>query len=509
MGNQKRPRLKERDRQRNQPLGRLLLSALSGGLAATVGFYNPFLAWICGVPVLLAIRGASVRTACLCGFISGGICVAICGWGLQVGGWPLYLAVIAGLGSFVAAVTGLVAWLGRGREDRPLWILIPSLAWGALSGLVSLADLPVPSSVASSQIPFPPLLQIASLTGPVGVTFLLWLGNASLTQGLALAWEDRRNKIISLGRWMRLAVLAGGCLGTAWIAGSFRLRDLREQGLPTRVAIVQGALPIQAYREAHQDPKKQDFLNERYMTLTAQAASSSPQPQMILWPEDPVLGEFLMEDQLDPAISALAMRTQAALLIGSSTPLYRSYGKKMRLPFRFNSALLISPEGKLMDRYDKRRLTPSESYQPGGRFPVLESPHGRLGLFICEESLYASSRRELAQRGAEILVEMSNDAALGRSPAAIVHAREAVLSAVSFHRPYLRTGQIGPSYIVDAFGRLQTRSGLFEQTVLVGQVAPSSQETLYQKWGDWFPLLCLAICGLLGFRKFRIFVNPA
>lgn len=481
---------------------RFLLAALSGLLAAFLGATHGLAAWITGVPGLLAIRGTTVPVGFLCGFISGGVCAGIAAWGLQAYGWPLYLGSVAFLAVFVAAVGAATVGFGRRFESRGAWVLVPPIAWGAFSWGRNLLDLPVPSTIAASQIDFPAVLQIAALTGPAGISFLLILGNGILVQIIAFAWAGRQGRAVSVSQWIRLGLVSLLFLGIPLLAGAARLKETPPPAQGNRVAIVQGGFPIEHYRQASSDEVMRKLLRDRYVQLTHFAGGSNP--LLIVWPEEPTLGDLLIRGQLNSTITKLANRHNVHLLIGSSTGFMGESGfESSDVGPRFNSALLVSPAGELLARYDKRRPTPFEPYSPGQQSGLIDSPLGVLGIMICEESLFPSMSRGLVQEGAEILVELSNDAGFGKGLVGLFHGREAVLMSVAYGRPYIRAGQSGPSYLIDAMGRLESESGLFDSAVLAGRVSPATDSTLYLRWGDWFHGVCLAGLMILMGLNFR------
>ena len=467
---------------------RLLLAVLSAALSALLGASHSLGAWISGVPAMVAIRQASVRESLLCGLVAGGLCTAVTAWGLRHYSLFLYLAAVAIIGGFVAVAAAMIAWLGRGRTSHWTWIFIPPLVWVPLASIRSLVDLPLSSNVAGSQADFPAILQIAALTGPSGISFLLALGNAVIAQAMSFAFDARRGRPVAWRMWSGLGLTALVFIGGAVLGGTYYLmrHPTNDQGI--KVAVVQGGLPIEYYHRGAIDQTMKQLLRDRYAQLTQFAGTSKP--ELVIWPEEPTLGDLLAGDRLDPAIVALAKKQRAMLLIGSSTS---ERGGPTSFEARFNSALLISDSGELLARYDKRRPTPFEPYRPGHRSPLLHTPAGLTGLLICEESLYPSLPRDLVRQGAGVLMELSNDAGFSRSPLAVFHAHEAVLTAVTYHRPYVRAGQSGPSYLIDQLGRIQAESAPFESTVLVGLVSSSSRQTVALRWSEWFPVLCLGL----------------
>ncbi|NDL61737.1 carbon-nitrogen hydrolase family protein [Acerihabitans arboris] len=71
----------------------------------------------------------------------------------------------------------------------------------------------------------------------------------------------------------------------------------------------------------------------------------------------------------------------------------------------FNTVVLLGPEGEV-GRYRKVHQPGDEKhvYYPGDRFPVFDTPLGRIGMLICYDKVFPESTRELALRGADIMI---------------------------------------------------------------------------------------------------------
>ncbi|MBW2123734.1 MAG: carbon-nitrogen hydrolase family protein, partial [Deltaproteobacteria bacterium] len=70
----------------------------------------------------------------------------------------------------------------------------------------------------------------------------------------------------------------------------------------------------------------------------------------------------------------------------------------------FNAAVLIGPEGRLLLRYRKVHLYPTERFLASGReFPVCKTPLGGVGLLVCYDLAFPEAAGFLAARGAKII----------------------------------------------------------------------------------------------------------
>src|SRR5664280_602807 len=176
-----------------------------------------------------------------------------------------------------------------------------------------------------------------------------------------------------------------------------------------------------------------------------------------------------------------------------------------------NSAVLVSPDGEPVSRYDKVNLVPFGEYVPwpfgfankistelgdfaaGNRVvvsPVVSPKIGthKIGTFICYESVFPGFVRKFAAGGAEVLFNISNDGWFGNSAAREQHLSMVRMRAAENRRWILRSTNDGITATIDSAGRLRGTLPLY------------TEATSYTGLGDWFPLLCAmaAVLGLVG-----------
>jgi apolipoprotein N-acyltransferase len=182
----------------------------------------------------------------------------------------------------------------------------------------------------------------------------------------------------------------------------------------------------------------------------------------------------------------------------------------------YNSAYLVAPSGDILADYDKQQLLPFAEYRPFGlsallphsdetpsefspgvRSTVFPFPPAPFGAVICYEATYPALTRQLTHAGARFLVNISNDAWLtaAGNAAAAQHFSMAVLRAVENRRPLVRLAASGESGFITASGQIQQRAMLAEG-VLLGQVVPHTEQTVYTRYGDWFATCCVGLAGV-------------
>ncbi|MGA3174677.1 MAG: nitrilase-related carbon-nitrogen hydrolase, partial [Syntrophorhabdales bacterium] len=100
---------------------------------------------------------------------------------------------------------------------------------------------------------------------------------------------------------------------------------------------------------------------------------------------------------------------------------------------------------------------------------------------------------DTVRRGADVLVNITNDGWFGRSSAPYQHLAAYVFRAVETDRYVLRAANTGISAIIDPRGRIDARTSLFETEVLRGTFGLRRGRTLYVRYGDYFVLLAFLL----------------
>jgi apolipoprotein N-acyltransferase len=180
---------------------------------------------------------------------------------------------------------------------------------------------------------------------------------------------------------------------------------------------------------------------------------------------------------------------------------------------------LLGPEGRELGRYDKIDLVPFGEFVPrafwfvnrvtqeagdfvaGKDIKVLPAAGERLGVFICYESAFPDLVRQFTKQGANVLVNLSNDAYFGRSEARHQHLLIARMRAVENRRFLIRATNDGFSAVIDPAGRIVQSLPAYQQLVARVRYAPVEESTFYARHGDWFAWACLALGLILAFKR--------
>lgn len=492
------------------------------------GWHAPqmgWLGWVALVPLLLAVRRAEPRRAFLLTFATG--VVAYSGslyWLYRAlhtyGKMPpvtsvLVLVLLVLLLSAYLALAPLAARLIQTRWRGEFLALLP-VCWTAvelLRNYMPCNGFPW-ANVAMSQWRMLPLIQIADLVGVYGVIFLLVWVNAFLAELLERARGERVPML--LPKAVVTLLLVGATLGYGFARLHALDAEAPEGGI-LRVGVVQGNIPQEIKWDERHAAENLDKMRRASRSLRDAAVD------LILWPESafpwPISSRATSIDPRVLGFDAREFGNMPYLLLGAvSENDDDSY---------YNSAVLFDAHGEIEGRYHKAHLVPFGEYvpyrrllffarkltQPAGNFLAgegyepLSAGSAKLGPLVCYEDVFPEIARRLTRHGAELLINLTNDAWYGHSSAAYQHLAIATFRAVENRRYLVRATNTGVSAIVSPTGRVEMETGIFESAILVAPVILRQGQSLYTRLGDWFASACVAYgaigLGVAFFRRIR------
>jgi apolipoprotein N-acyltransferase len=123
----------------------------------------------------------------------------------------------------------------------------------------------------------------------------------------------------------------------------------------------------------------------------------------------------------------------------------------------------------------------------------------RLGVLICYESVFPDLTRREVKRGADVLVNITNDAWYGESSAPYQLLAMTAMRAVETKVPIVRVANTGVSSIIEADGSITARTPLFKRGTEIEDVSWRPRRTVYTIVGDLFSEICfvLTLVGVL------------
>jgi len=493
----------------------IFLSAFSGLLLvlAFPKFNLEILAWVAFIPWLWATRKKSPLLAAYLGLITGfvfftGLLYWVYGVLTEYGHLPgpvgIFFLIV--LNAYLAIYFSVFSFLLRYIAERIEFseTLFAPFFWVSLEYLRGIVFSGFPWGLLGySQFLFPSMVQISDVTGVYGVSFLIVLVNVSLFRLTQSLLDQARSQAL------KEVVAAVIIVALTVIYGQMRLINL-NQGIkgekPFFVSLIQGNIR----QDMKWEPQFQEETVRIYSDLTHQVGRQ--QPDLIIWPETATPFFFQSAYFFQSRILELAQQTSVPLLFGS--PAFERTGSRINY---FNSAFLISPEKKILGRYDKIHLVPFGEYAPlssllaftrdiigaigdftpGKGIQNLALPWGKFGVLICYEAIFPNLTRRFVEQGAEFLVNITNDAWFGRTSAPYQHLSMVTLRAVENRVFIARAANTGISAFIDSGGRIFLSSGLFTRESLSGKIYLNKSRTFYTKWGDLFAYTCLSFTGFL------------
>ncbi len=136
------------------------------------------------------------------------------------------------------------------------------------------------------------------------------------------------------------------------------------------------------------------------------------------------------------------------------------------------------------------------NFEFGSEYDLLPFGDAKGGVMICFESHFGNLSREYARRGADVLIEMTNDGYLGKTPILRQHLANSVFRAVETNRPLLRVTNVGITAYINERGEVSEAADVYTEATRVWTISKSDgAQTLYVKYGDWFAWAC-SLAGL-------------
>jgi len=494
----------------------LLWLAMPGG-----GEFWPVLAVAC-VPFLVVVCKGNRKQVVLCGiFVGTGHFLVQLYWIVfvlgQYGGLPLFVTIpaLVLLSLYMAGyvmVFGLLAnrFVHSFSPFVCLWIF-PGL-WVGLDWLRSVSDTGFPWMDLGYGVALVPLLfQSADVLGHYGLTFLILLLNTFFA--LLIVNTNGKKEIIRLAVPLVLVLLITAVYsGWRWQQVEKSLQDVEV----INVAVVQANVD----QGQKWNPERKESTVKSYVDQSRKIMNQTVRPELLVWPETS-LPFYPVHHPLLGSIHRLLDEEQVMLLSGA--PWYERETPGSKKILFYNSSLLFDSKGNIIARTSKSQLVPFGEYVPFKRFipfiaPLVEAAgnfsrgeiadppackNARIGVLICFESIFGGISRKWVDAGANLLVNITNDAWYGKSSAPHQTLGMTRLRAVETRRSIVRSANTGFSGFIDPMGRVHQVSPLFVPWEANRQVQIMEERTLFVRGGYLFAPFCFVLTFLFGIITLR------
>ncbi len=512
-------------------------------LAGPMPPWRSVFAWFGLVPLLWALLSTPQKTerhplrrafliAYLCGFLwYMGNCYWVRDTMSRYGDMPPFAPTLLLIG--YSLVLGLyfglfglgLALVRRVTGSTRIALAFAPFLWTALE-LAAARITSVPwDQLGYSQVDNTLINQLAPWTGVYGISFLLVAASALLAGGLLVGSEARKKLS---GRWAWT-----GCGVLLLISGFAGVFKAPPKPAPTATAVlIQPNLDVGSvnnWQGLDWDRHIAEFTrlaNEQCKTYIAgipQTGASNGEiicppypahPDLVAWPESPAPFEE-SDPRFKSALVSIARSVDAPLVVGN---IGWSFDADAREWNYYNSALVVGADGSRVGRYDKIHLVPFGEYIPfqnlltfahklTGRvssftrgaerntflLPTQSGGSHRYGVFICYEAVFADEVRQFARNGAEVFVNVSDDAWYGDTSAPWQHLNMARMRAIENRRWLLRDTNSGVTAAIDPYGRVRQSIPRHQTDALPAEFAFRNDITFYTAHGNVFAWVCAVL----------------
>jgi len=506
----------------------------------------PFFAWIAYAPVFLVLYRVSLGASIFWGALYGYTAYTLFNYwltafhplaGLIVG--CIYLVFNAALFFFLKLA--IVLFPRRGY-------LVQWVVWLAYEYLRTKGFLGYSYGITGySQWRMIPLIQIANIFGIWGVSALVvfpstWLGKILTTE---LHGVTRSKGDFHTINSVKLRVLRGflfpifiwaAALIAALCYGFLSPADY-SSAPKTNIALIQhntdpwkGGIP--EYRNNYNILKR----------LSDEALAAQPKPDMVVWSETAFVPRiYWHETYRDDQPSWLLVKELLEYLAAQDVPFVIGNDDARKDPaknphaheaYRVDyNAVMLYERGKLAGLYRKLHLVPftenfpyekqlplihralvnadTHFWERGTEATVFTGPGFTFSTPICFEDTFGYLSRRFVQNGAEVIVNLSNDAWSKSLPAQNQHLSMAVFRAVENGRSMVRATASGQTCGITPNGKVIALAPPFTESWLTVAVPIVKGDTLYTRWGDYLAagFTIMAVSLLLFGGIFSIITN--
>lgn len=437
-----------------------------------------FILWVAPVPVLILALRVRPGTAFLIAFLANIIGRL---------SWFSYLERVAALVPAIIytialpLIFALIVLLTR-------WVVLRINAWSAifvfpvfitLYEFVMMCFSPdgTATSLAYTQLNCLPIIQIAAITGILGVTFMVTF----IPSVIALVWHYRAEK----NKLIRTLSIGGGIIAVTLIWGVIRIGSPADKNM-VRVGL---AALTENIHSTNDDPDfgKQKVVAAEYAKQASLLAARGA--RVVVFPERAIAASKQMDDSITGKLRAVARRNHIFIITG-----YTNFkGDKER-----NSAVVINDEGETANDYNKVHLVVGfeQQFTPGKDIGLFNYQGKQAGVAICKDLDFQQYINRYGAAKAGFVFVPAWDFIVDDW----LHSRMAILRSVENGFSQVRTARLGRLTINDYYGRVthETSCSNSKAATLVGDVSMEHIDTIYSRFGDWFGyVILLAGIGLV------------
>lgn len=453
------------------------------------------LGWIFTVPFLYGLRNRSGRSALVYGMVFGIHFAIFILYSISILTLPGFIVFVLYLSLFYGLCSYLITFI-RDRTNLREFVIFPVvwvvmeevMSWGYMGFTLMNAGL--------SQHSFLPVIQVASITGVRGVSFIIVLfGSLIYTSIIEKKWMDKL-------RYSGFALVFGAVV---IFSGNLSIPEFvsPEEGGDLKVGVVQGNIA----QEVKWDTRFRQIMLDRYLNKS-RLLINRDDVELIVWPETAI--PFIMEgsDQRFSEITEFLKRGDIYLLSGVQRKIIEDDEAKS-----YNSAVMFDMKGQITTTYDKIHLVPfsetipdmfkwkaldsyfeeASDFTPGKEEVIFDIGSGKFGVLICFESIFSDMSGTLVRGGADFLIVITNDAWFGKTNMPYIHASASKFRAVENRIWVVRAANTGVSAFYDPAGRELMATDIYRSGTISGYIEFVKGDTFYSRYEFVFPATLISL----------------
>jgi len=493
----------------------ILLSATTFPLPFHLEYLCPLIFFVF-VPLFRGIeKHSSLKKQMLAGFIWGSVSTTgLCYWlfyaltvhyekNIFIAFLFILIAVLIPMGILYSLFAVIYSVLKS--EKLFFYLLVVPSLWILFDLLKEILFFLVPWALPGyAAVPFSSFIQIADIFGVHGVTFIIVMinslfvyifnslkpapvtipGKKNLISQYYKFFMEQKVPLILIISLILIPVLYGfnkiSQIKRDWVENS-------GDNLKLNTVVVQGNFN-------HKNRWNGESFFPRIQTYVSMTGKQTQDSKLIVWPETVLNSPGKTDDSLFKYLINKSGR-ESILITGG----LRKTGNKL-----FNSAYIICGSG-IVKWYDKSKLLPyaettpfgnllgsyysaPSSFTMGNSSSAVKTDKGTFGISICFEALYPDLVRKSVLDGADLLVNISNDAWFGKTSQPNLHLNSARMRAIENRRYLIRASNSGISAVVSPDGKILAKSGIFTRESIHASAVKIKKLSKYTVYGYFLPL---------------------
>ena len=410
-------------------------------------------------------------------------------------------------------------------------------------------------TVSSSMFKWPVIMQLSSITGTYGITFIIIMMNAILSEALLLYYGNYSLQKRRTEATLQTAKLFSVLFITVLLYGIIQY-DLPRKPVKelTTIMVQQNSDPWLDDSDKESIIASQELTRQRIMDLEAQGRKA----ELVVWSEGclrrafPGAQTYYSWYPSGNALGKFVNNINTPCIFGGSVVKHKTYvinGSQRERKVYYNSALLYDAEGNYRGYYPKNHLVPFAEVIPFSEVPLVhsfmekivgisagwsagdqyvyfnvpchitdnfklpavkdidlniskekqqeeeEKPYTvRISTPICFDDSFTDIMRPLFLNGTELFINITDDSWSLKKSSEIQHFVISAYRAIEYRTTLVRSSNAGYSVVLDPSGKIIADMPLFEQASLAVDIPVyKRQMTTYARFGNWLPYLCLII----------------